>query len=166
MFIQKIILYKIILINFIFLLKIMVQNFLMCLIKMINILTQGNLTKIFFVDCYNTKKGYYSEIIYKYNWTHLWIVDSKYEYHDYYNIITKYGNCRCYKNSGNLAFSHFNFEFRNNIFNGKITKNEINWSEKINYENNKMSDEILGNIQYLIEKEKKEQLIKIQIQYI
>ena len=118
---------------------------------MINILTQENLNKIFFVNYYNTKKGYYSEIIYKYNWTYLWIVDSKY---DYYNILTKYGNCRCYRNSGNLVFSHFNFEFKNNIFNGNITKNEINWSEKIKYEKKEMIGAILGNIQYLINKDK------------
>jgi hypothetical protein len=109
----------------------------------------------FFVNYYNTKKGYYSEIIYKYNWTYLWIVDSKYEYDDYYNILTKYGNCRCYRNSGNFVFSHFNFEFKNNIFNGNITKNEINWSEKIKYEKKEMIGAILGNIQYLIDKDKK-----------
>jgi hypothetical protein len=118
----------------------------------------------FFVNYYNTKKGYYSEIIYKYNWTYLWIVDSKY---DYYNILTKYGNCRCYRNSGNLVFSHFNFEFKNNIFNGNITKNEINWSEKIKYEKKEMINAILGNIQYLIDKDKERTVNKnIDIVYL
>ena len=108
----------------------------------------NNIIKNFFIYYINTIYGFYVEVIFKYKWKFLLIMEYRYNC-DYYLIYTKFGNFKC---SRNFYFYDFDIEFKKNVFRGKYSIETILWSEVIHFEtHSSLSNIIFNNINNLIE---------------